>query len=134
MSAKYSYDQQMKDAGKGIKVGKVGKSIKKGNKKSYHPLEVSKFCAELQVGDKIEVMFNDAKNKDTKHIPKWYRGEVVDLEGKAKKHTGEGGGLRFTINEKQKKHFWVKVKFDDDDTFYWIDRFAWFCHELFPRQ
>eukprot|EP01051_Picozoa_sp_SAG22_P010614 SAG22_NODE_963_length_6279_cov_30.717314_4_plen_74_part_00 len=31
-------------------------------------------------------MFNDAKNKDAKHIPKWYRGEVVDLEGKAKKH------------------------------------------------
>eukprot|EP01051_Picozoa_sp_SAG22_P005909 SAG22_NODE_366_length_11615_cov_13.379125_11_plen_110_part_00 len=29
-----------------------------------------------------------------------------------------------TITQKQKKHFWVKVKFDDDDTFYWIDRFG----------
>ena len=33
------------------------------------PLEVSKLCATLEVGDKIEVMFNDAKNKDAKHIP-----------------------------------------------------------------
>eukprot|EP01051_Picozoa_sp_SAG22_P018064 SAG22_NODE_2940_length_2088_cov_3.696833_1_plen_329_part_10 len=33
-------------------------------------VEVSKFCAELEVGDKIEVMFNDAKNTDKKHIPK----------------------------------------------------------------
>eukprot|EP01051_Picozoa_sp_SAG22_P014095 SAG22_NODE_1665_length_3861_cov_4.460128_2_plen_448_part_00 len=38
----------------------------------------------------------------------------MDLEGKAKKH-----GLRYTIQSHQKKHFWVKVKFEDDDTFYW---------------
>eukprot|EP01051_Picozoa_sp_SAG22_P000719 SAG22_NODE_22_length_31438_cov_47.016529_3_plen_130_part_00 len=119
MPAKYSYNQQKKDAGKGVKVDKIIKKVKKGNKKTYHELEVSKLCAELKVGDKIEIMFNDAKNTDKKHIPKWYRGEVVDLEGKAKKH-----GLRYTINEKQKKHFWVKVLFDDDDTFYWIDRFG----------
>eukprot|EP01051_Picozoa_sp_SAG22_P008359 SAG22_NODE_632_length_8376_cov_4.201160_8_plen_88_part_00 len=83
---------------------------------------ISQLCATLEVGDKIEVMFNNAKNKDAKHIPKWYPGTVVDLEGKAKKHTADG--LRYTINENQKKHFWVKVKFEDDDTFYWIDRFA----------
>eukprot|EP01051_Picozoa_sp_SAG22_P002497 SAG22_NODE_112_length_19423_cov_11.462223_4_plen_91_part_00 len=64
-----------------------------------------------------------------KHIPKWYRGTVVDLEGKAKKHTADG--LRYTINENQKKHFWVKVKFDDDDTFYWIDRFGPDSFEIF---
>eukprot|EP01051_Picozoa_sp_SAG22_P012624 SAG22_NODE_1330_length_4709_cov_25.747722_4_plen_98_part_00 len=33
----------------------------------------SKLCATLKVGDKIEVMFNNAKNKDTKHIPKWFQ-------------------------------------------------------------
>eukprot|EP01051_Picozoa_sp_SAG22_P026738 SAG22_NODE_8592_length_642_cov_22.127072_1_plen_33_part_01 len=31
--------------------------VKKGNKKTYHELEVSKLCAELKVGDKIEIMF-----------------------------------------------------------------------------
>eukprot|EP01051_Picozoa_sp_SAG22_P003409 SAG22_NODE_165_length_16780_cov_57.761525_5_plen_142_part_00 len=126
MPAKYSYNQQKKDAGKGVKVGKIIKKVKKGNKKTYHELEVSKLCAELKVGDKIEIMFNDAKNTDAKHIPKWYRGEVVDLEGKAKKH-----GLRYTITKKQKKHFWVKVLFDDDDTFYWIDRFGPDSFEIF---
>eukprot|EP01051_Picozoa_sp_SAG22_P011398 SAG22_NODE_1091_length_5589_cov_3.691439_4_plen_39_part_01 len=29
-------------------------------------------------------LFNNAKNKDAKHIPKWFAGTVVDLEGKAR--------------------------------------------------
>ena len=38
---------------------------------------------------------------------------------------------KHTINENQKKHFWVKVKFDDDDTFYWIDHFGPDSFEIF---
>eukprot|EP01051_Picozoa_sp_SAG22_P031680 SAG22_NODE_12957_length_423_cov_1.617284_2_plen_54_part_01 len=54
MPSKYSYNQQKKDAGKGVKVGKIIKKVKKGNKKTYHELEVSTLCATLKVGDKIE--------------------------------------------------------------------------------
>ena len=39
--------------------------------------------------------------------------------------------MSYTITEKQKKHFWVKVKFDDDDTFYRIDRFGPDSFEIF---
>eukprot|EP01051_Picozoa_sp_SAG22_P011580 SAG22_NODE_1128_length_5460_cov_15.018280_2_plen_119_part_00 len=70
------------------------KTVKKDNKSNYHALEVSKLCATLKVGDKVEIMFNNAKNKDAKHTPKWFPGTVVDLEGKAQRvHTGLLRGL-----------------------------------------
>eukprot|EP01051_Picozoa_sp_SAG22_P006617 SAG22_NODE_438_length_10500_cov_13.037496_5_plen_90_part_00 len=55
-----------------------------------------------------------------------FPGTIVDLEDKAQKH-----GDRYTITEKQKPSFWVKVKFEDDDTFYWMDRFGPDSFEIF---
>ena len=58
-----------------VDASKIIKKVKKGNKKTYHDLEVSKLCATLKIGD-------DRFGPDSWHLK---RGKACRCQSKKKK-------------------------------------------------
>ena len=126
----YTYKQQMRDAGKTIKLDKV-KVKNPGQRRGNvycQARQVSPLCAKMKIGDMVEVMFNNSLCPEKTHFPKWYLGKVVDLEGGLIRQ----GGKYYARTQQ----FWVSIEFPpdemcDDATIYDFDRFGRDSFEMF---